>query len=54
MNECVTNKVSTQQSRIINRIGPDVFASCWMFAGTSTNMKIFDKIINQINEENEL
>jgi adenine C2-methylase RlmN of 23S rRNA A2503 and tRNA A37 len=28
MNECVTNKVSTQQSRIINRIGPDVFASC--------------------------
>lgn len=47
MNSAVTNKVDTQKSRIINRIGPDVFASCGMFASTDVNMDIFDKVINE-------
>jgi adenine C2-methylase RlmN of 23S rRNA A2503 and tRNA A37 len=51
MNSCVTNKIHTQQSRIVNRVGPDVFASCGMFSNTDIDMTLFDKIIDEINHE---
>jgi len=36
MNDCVTNKLDTQQSRIVNRVGSDVYASCGMFYDQDT------------------
>jgi len=54
MNNCVTNQVPTQKSRIINRVGSDVFASCGMFDGTGIDMDVFDKIINDVNEYSNL
>jgi len=51
MNSCVTNKLTTQQSRIVNRVGSDVFASCGMFSNTDINMSLFDKIIEEMNDE---
>lgn len=45
MNDAVTNKVDTQKSRIIQRIGPDVYASCGMFAHD------VDLLLESINEK---
>ena len=50
MNDCVTNKVPTQQSRIINRIGPDVYASCGMFSNTTIDLTEFNKIISEYDD----
>jgi adenine C2-methylase RlmN of 23S rRNA A2503 and tRNA A37 len=45
MNEVVTNKVDTQCSRIIQKVGPDVYASCGMF------FKDIDAALENLNEE---
>ena len=47
MNNAVTNKVPTQVSRIVNRVGSDAFVSCGMFANTDVDMDIFDKAIDE-------
>lgn len=45
MNGAVTNKVETQKSRIIERVGPDVYTSCGMFTHN------IDSLLESINEK---
>lgn len=47
MNNAVTNKVPTQASRIVGRVGTDAFVSCGMFANTDIDMDIYDKAVNE-------
>lgn len=47
MNDAVTNKVETQKSRIIKRVGSDAFVSCGMFANSDVDMEIYNRSINE-------
>ena len=44
MNGAVTNNINTQSSRVIKKVGPDVYASCGMF------FKDVDSAIENLNE----